>query len=313
VRHRVFGAALLAALGVVPLVTSSEFWLTFFLMALLFALLGQSWNVLGGYGGQFSFGHALFFGLGAYATGILQVRHGVPAWPAAIAAVAIAAAVGAAVGALVFRYRLRGSYFALVTLAFAEVARILAASFDYTGSGFGILIALAPGAGNFQFADRRVFYWLAWALVCLGCLVALWLERSRFGARLIAIRENEAAAQALGIDPLRTKTLALALSGGIAGVAGVLYMQIFLFADSHIAFGPTMSVEALLAPIIGGLGTAFGPLLGAILLHALGEVARHATGGAPGLSLVLYGVLLIVMLRFLPDGIAGLARRRARG
>lgn len=312
-RHWVFGAALVAALGVVPLVTSSEFWLTFFLMALLFALLGQSWNVLGGYGGQFSFGHALFFGLGAYATGILQVRHGVPAWPAAIAAIAIAAAVGAALGALVFRYRLRGSYFALVTLAFAEVARILVASFDYTGSGFGILIALAPGAGNFQFADRRVFYWLAWALVCLGCLVALWLERSRFGARLIAIRENEAAAQALGIDPLRTKTLALALSGAIAGVAGVLYMQIFLFADSHIAFGPTMSVEALLAPIIGGLGTAFGPLLGAILLHALGELARHATGGAPGLNVVLYGVLLIVMLRFLPDGITGLARRRARG
>jgi branched-chain amino acid transport system permease protein len=313
VRHAGFGAALVAALGVVPLVTSSEFWLTFFLMALLFALLGQSWNVLGGYGGQFSFGHALFFGLGAYTTGILQVRHGVPAWPAAVAAIAIAAVAGGVLGALVFRYRLRGSYFALVTLAFAEVARILVASFDYTGSGFGILIALAPGIGNFQFSDRRIFYWLAWALVCLGCLVALWLERSRFGARLIAIRENEAAAQALGIDPLRTKTLALALSGAIAGVAGVLYMQIFLFADSHIAFGPTMSVEALLAPIIGGLGTAFGPLFGAILLHALGEVARHATGGAPGLSLVLYGVLLIVMLRFLPDGLAGLARRRARG
>jgi branched-chain amino acid transport system permease protein len=307
------GAALLAALGFVPLVVGSEFWLTFFLMALLFALLGQSWNVLGGYGGQFSFGHALFFGLGAYGTGLLQIRHGVPAWPAAIGAVAVAGLAGAAIGALVFRYRLRGSYFALVTLAFAEVARILAGSFDYTGSGFGLLIPLRPGAENFQFADRRLFYWLAWALVAGSSLVALWLERSRFGARLIAVRENEAAAQALGIDPLRTKTLALALSGALAGAAGVLYMQIFLFADSHIAFGPAMSVEALLVPIIGGLGTAFGPLLGAILLHALGEAARVLTGGAAGLNLVLYGVLLIVILRFLPDGIAGLARRRARG
>jgi branched-chain amino acid transport system permease protein len=307
------GAALLAGLGFVPLVVGSEFWLTFFLMALLFALLGQSWNVLGGYGGQFSFGHALFFGIGAYGTGLLQIRHGIPAWPAAGLAVAVAGLVGAAIGALVFRYRLRGSYFALVTLAFAEVARILAGSFDYTGSGFGLLIPLRPGAENFQFADRRLFYWLAWALVVAASLVALWLERSRFGARLIAVRENEAAAQALGIDPLRAKTLALALSGALAGAAGVLYMQIFLFADSHIAFGPAMSVEALLVPIIGGLGTAFGPLLGAILLHALGEAARVATGGAPGLNLVLYGVLLIVILRFLPDGVAGLARRRARG
>jgi branched-chain amino acid transport system permease protein len=312
VRRSALGAALFVALGFVPFVVSSEFWLTFFLMALLFALLGQAWNVLGGYGGQFSFGHALFFGLGAYATGLLQIRHGVPAWPAAAAAIIVAGLAGAAIGALVFRYRLRGSYFALVTLAFAEVARILAGSFDYTGSGFGLLIPLKPGLENFQFADRRLFYWLAWALVGLATLIALWLERSRFGARLIAVRENEAAAEALGIDPLRAKTLALALSGALAAAAGVLYMQIFLFADSHIAFGPAMSVEALLVPIIGGLGTAFGPLFGAILLHALGEMARSATGGAPGLNLVLYGVLLVVMLRFLPDGIAGLARRRAR-
>jgi branched-chain amino acid transport system permease protein len=313
VTRSAYGAALLAALGLVPFLAPSEFWLTFFLMALLFALLGQSWNVLGGYGGQFSFGHALFFGLGAYGTGVLQIRHGVPAWPAAALAVVLAGIAGAAIGALVFRYRLRGSYFALVTLAFAEVARILAASFEYTGSGFGLLIPLRPAGENFQFADRRLFYWLAWALVVLASLVALWLERSRFGARLIAIRENEAAAEALGIDPLRSKTLALALSGALAGAAGVLYMQIFLFADSQIAFGPAMSVEALLVPIIGGLGTPFGPLFGAILLHALGEVARAATGGAPGLNLVLYGVLLIVMLRFLPDGIAGLTRPRARG
>ena len=308
----VLGAALLAALGVLPLIVGSEFWLTFFLMVLLYALLGQSWNVLGGYGGQFSFGHALFFGLGAYTTALLQIRHGVPAWPAALCGVVLAGLAGAAIGALVFRYRLRGSYFALVTLAFAEVARILAGSFDYTGSGFGLLIPLKPGIENFQFADRRLFYWLAWALVAAASLLALWLERSRFGAQLIAVRENEAAAEALGIDPLRAKTAALALSGMLAGAAGVLYMQIFLFADSQIAFGPAMSVEALLVPIIGGLGTAFGPLLGAILLHALGEAARAATGGAPGLNLVLYGVLLILMLRFLPDGIARFARRHAR-
>jgi branched-chain amino acid transport system permease protein len=312
VRTLWLGPALLLALALVPFLVASEFWLTFWMMALLFAALGQSWNVLGGYGGQFSFGHSLFFGLGAYGTALLQIRHGVPAWPAAVIAVLIAVLAGAAIGALVFRYKLRGSYFALVTLAFAEVARILAASFDYTGGGFGLLIPLRPDPANFQFADRRLYYGLAWALVAISILVALWLERSRFGAQLMAIRENEAAAQALGVHPLRTKTIALALSAALAGAAGILYIQIFLFADSHIAFGPAMSVEALLVPIIGGLGTAFGPLLGAVVLHALGEVAKQATGGAPGLNLVLYGVLLVLILRFLPNGLAGVLRRHAR-
>ena len=309
---RLAGWFLLGCLAVVPFVVRSEFWLTTAMLVLLFAFLGQAWNVLGGYGGQFSFGHALFFGAGAYGTAILQVRHGVNAWAAAGAAVALGALLGAAVGWLVFRYRLRGSYFALVTLAFAEVARVLAASFEYTGSGFGMLIGLAPDPANFQFADRRLFYALAWALVLLGTLVAWWLENSRFGARLAAIRENEAAAQALGIDPVRVKVAALALSGGLAAAAGVFYVQNFLFVDSGLAFGPGISVEALLVPIIGGMGTMFGPLFGAVVLHALGEAAKHVTGGAPGLNLVLYGLLLVVALRFLPDGIAGLLARHAR-
>jgi branched-chain amino acid transport system permease protein len=279
------------------------------MLVLLFAFLGQAWNVLGGYGGQFSFGHALFFGAGAYATALLQVRHGVNAWAGAGAAVAFGAALGAAVGWLVFRYRLRGSYFALVTLAFAEVARILVASFEYTGSGFGMLIPLAPRAENFQFADRRVFYGLVWALVVLGTAVAWWIEHSRFGARLVAIRENEAAARALGIDPVRVKVGAIALSAGLAAAAGVFYVQNFLFIDAGLAFGPGISVEALLVPIIGGMGTVFGPLFGAVVLHALGEAAKHVTGGAPGLNLVLYGVLLVLALRLLPNGISGLARR----
>jgi branched-chain amino acid transport system permease protein len=306
---RIAGCALLAVLALVPFVVRSEFWLTTAMLVLLFAFLGQAWNVLGGYGGQFSFGHALFFGTGAYATALLQVRHGVNAWAGAAAAIAFGAALGAAVGWLVFRYRLRGSYFALVTLAFAEVARILVASFEYTGSGFGMLIPLAPSPGNLQFADRRIFYGLVWILVVIGTVVAWWLEHSRFGARLVAIRENEAAARALGIDPVRVKVGAIAVSAGLAAAAGVFYVQNFLFVDASLAFGPGISVEALLVPIIGGMGTVFGPLFGAVVLHALGEAAKHVTGGAPGLNLVLYGILLVLALRFLPNGISGLARR----
>ncbi len=309
-KTRVAGWLLLAVLLCVPFVVRSEFWLSFWLLVLMFALLGQAWNVLGGYGGQFSFGHALFFGFGAFGTAILQVRHGLNAYAAGAIAIAGTAVAGAAIGQLVFRYRLRGAYFALVTLAFAEVARVLVASFDYTGGGFGMLVPLARGAANFQFGDRRVFYLIVWALVVIGCLIALWLENSRFGARLMALRENEDGAQAIGIDLVRTKVLAIALSGAMAATVGVFYVQNFLFVDSHLAFGPSMSVEALLVAIIGGMGTVFGPLFGAVILHALGEITKQVTGNAPGLNLVLYGVLLILVLRFLPNGLAGLVNRR---
>ncbi len=309
---RLAGLVLLGLLLCVPFAIRSEFWLTFWLLVLMFTFLGQSWNVLGGYGGQFSFGHALFFGIGAYGSAILQVRQGVNAYVAGALAIAIGAAIGGAVGLLVFRYRLRGAYFALVTLAFAEVARVLVSSFEYTGSGFGMLIPLKRGVENFQFADRRVFYFLAWGLVVLGCAIAWWLENSRFGARLMAVRENEDAAQALGIDTVRTKVLAITLSGAMAATTGVFYVQSYLFVDSHLAFGPSMSIEALLVCIVGGLGTMFGPLFGAIVLHALGEAAKQVTGNAPGLNLVLYGVLLILALRFLPSGVSGLFGRLAR-
>jgi branched-chain amino acid transport system permease protein len=308
---RVAGVILLAALFCVPFAVGSEFWLSFWLLVLMFAFLGQSWNVLGGYGGQFSFGHALFFGIGAYGTAVLQVRHGVNAYVAGAIAIALGALMGGIIGLLVFRYRLRGAYFALVTLAFAEVARILVASFEYTGSGFGMLIPLSRSVENFQFADRRVFYFLAWALVVIGSLIAVWLENSRFGAQLMAVRENEDAAQALGINLVRTKVLAITLSGGMAATVGVFYVQNYLFVDSHIAFGPAMSIEALLVSLVGGLGSVFGPLFGAVVLHAIGEAAKQATGNAPGLNLVLYGIVLIVALRFLPNGIAGLFARRA--
>lgn len=296
-------------LTALPLVVRSDAWLSFSITTLLFVFLGQSWNVLGGYGGQFSFGHAVFFGAGAYATAILQVRLGMPAFVAAAAGVAAGALVGAFIGALSFRYGLRGSYFALVTLAFAEVFRIVASSLTVTGSGFGILIPLDARAANLQFPSRAGFYYLVLALVGIGLAISLALERTRFGAWLMAVRENEDAAKALGIDTFRVKLGAITLSGAMAAAAGVFYAQYFLFIDSGIAFGPHVSVEALLGPIIGGLGTAFGPIVGGILLHSAGDVAKRVMGDAPGLSLVLYGALLIVMLRFLPDGLTGLVRR----
>lgn len=297
------------ALACLPLFLSSGFWLGFWILVLLYATLGQAWNVLGGYGGQFSFGHAIFFGCGAYTTAILQLRLGLDAWSAAALAVGAGAAAAAAIGALSFRYGLKGSYFALVTLAFAEVFRILVHSAaGLTGGGAGILIPLHADAAHFQFADRRAFFYIALVLLALSLAIAAWLEHSRFGARLVALRENEAAAQALGIDVFRIKLVAITLSGTLAAASGVLYAQLFLYLDPALAFGPAMSIEALLVPIVGGLGTMFGPLVGALALHALGQLATALTGDAPGLNLVLYGALLIVVLRFLPAGLVGLLR-----
>ncbi len=295
-----------AVLAAIPLFVTSGFALNFVIMTLYAALLGQAWNILGGFGGQFSFGHAVFFGTGAYAAAVLQVKFGWNAWLALPAAVALGAAVGAFIGALSFRYGLKGSYFALVTLAFAEVFRILANTFQFTGAGVGLMIPLAELPANFQFASRAGFLYVILSFTLGACLVVWWLKHSRYGAWLQAVRDNEDSAAALGVNVFRVKLAAIMISGALMAAGGVFYVQYFQYIDPHLAYGPGVSVEALLAPIVGGIGTLFGPLLGAAALHLLGELTRNLMGDAPGVSLMVYGLVLILMVTFLPRGIAGL-------
>ena len=303
--------AVLAVLAAVPLVVHSNVTLNFLVVALMIALAGQGWNILGGYGGQYSFGHAAFFGTGAYVTAILQVRYGINAWIGFAAGIAAGAALGAVLGALTFRSGLRGSYFALVTLAFAEVLRIIASVAPVTGAGVGTLIKLDLRPQALQFESRAVFYWVVLALVATALVVTQLIERSRFGVWLIAVRENEDAAMALGVDATVVKLAAMVISGAITAAAGCFYAQYFLFIDSGIAYGTWISIEALLTPIIGGVGTVFGPLLGALVVKALGEGAQLLTGDAPGLDLVVYGAVLVLVIWFMPRGlIGGLARAR---
>ncbi|HEY6024053.1 MAG TPA: branched-chain amino acid ABC transporter permease [Pseudolabrys sp.] len=298
-------AAVVAVLAAVPLVVHSNATLNFLIVALMIALAGQGWNVLGGYAGQYSFGHAAFFGTGAYVTAILQVRYGVNAWPGFGAGIASGAALGGMIGALTFRSGLRGSYFALVTLAFSEVLRILASVAPITGAGVGTLIALDLRPQAFQFQSRAVFYWVILALLAASLVIVQLLERSRFGAWLIAVRENEDAAKALGVDARSVKTAAMAISGAITAAAGCFYAQYFLFVDSGIAYGTWISIESLLTPIIGGVGTVFGPLLGALVVKSLGEGAKIVTGDIPGLDLILYGTVLVLVIWFTPHGLIG--------
>jgi branched-chain amino acid transport system permease protein len=301
-------AAFAIAMTVLSSVLQSGVWLTFLMMALYASLLAQAWNLLGGYGGQFSFGHALFFGTGAYVQVLAQIQGGFNAWIALACAVAAAAAVGGGVGALTFRYGLKGSYFALVTLAFAEVFRILAVTADFTGGGVGLMLPLKESAANLQFATRQGHIFVALGFVVAALLATAWLRRSRFGARLQAIRDNEDAARAIGVDPLRVKLGAIALSAAFMGAGGAFYVQVFQYIDPAIAFGPASSVEALVAAIVGGIGTLWGPVLGALVLHALAEFTRNLFGALPGLNMVIYGSVLVLIVMFLPRGLSGVGQ-----
>lgn len=292
-----------------PLVVHSDFWVGFAITVLLSTLTGVAWNILGGYGGQVSFGHAAFFGAGAYTAALLNMKLGVNAWVAFAAAGAAGGIVGLAIGYLSFRYGLRGSYFALITLAFAEVLRIAVGAADFAGGGVGLYVPLHVGAANMQFATKAGYYYVALALGAGAILIGWRLERSRLGAWLVAIRENEDAARALGVDILACKLRAIALSAVLTGLGGAFYADYYLYLDPGLVFGPQVSVEVLLAPIIGGLGTVWGPFVGAVALHVAGEFGRRMMGDAPGLSLVLYGVLLVLMVKFRPDGLIGLFDR----
>ena len=300
----------LFALGVAALTASSSSGVTLnaIMMTLYAALLAQAWNILGGYGGQFSFGHALFFGVGAYSNAIAQVSYGVNAWVALGLAIAAAAGVGLFVGALAFRYGLKGSYFALVTLAFAEVFRIVTVSVGFTGGGVGMMLPLQTAFSNLQFASRQGFVGLVLGFVVVALLITAWLLHSRFGARLQAVRDNEDAARAVGVDPYRTKLVAITLSGALMGAGGAFYLQVFQYIDPSIAFGPHVSVEALVGAIVGGMGTLWGPLLGALVLHTLSEATRNLFGQLPGLNMVIYGTVLVLIVMFMPRGLSGLGR-----
>jgi branched-chain amino acid transport system permease protein len=280
-------------------------------MALFYAFIGQSWNIAGGFAGQLSFGHVVFFGAGAYASTILQMRFGFSPWLGLPASALAGAVVGWGIAFLSFRAGLKGSYFALITLAFAEVLRIVANSVEITGGGLGMLIPAKRSAANFQFPERTGFYFLILALTVASIAVAVWLKHSRFGAQLAAIRENEDAARALGIDVYTEKVKVMILSGAMCGLGGCFFAQYFLYIDPIIVFGVDKSVEMLLVSMIGGAGTVYGPLIGAVLLAGISDATRALTD-VQGLSLVLYGGLLVVIIAFLPNGLIDLFQRWGR-
>ncbi len=294
---------------------------------LLFALLASAWNLMGGFSGQFSFGHAAYFGLGAYTTAYLLTEHDISPWLGMIVGAAFAGVFGVATGYLALRYRLRHAYFALATLAFAEMLRLIVANLDLVKGSLGLQVPVLaePSWWMLQFAPNspRYFY-AALAMLAATLVIVVAFARSKRGRFTVAIRDDEDAAESLGINVMRHLLFVAALSGAITAIGGAFYFQFLFFIDPDLAFGPGVSVEIFLGAVIGGTGTIWGPVVGAALVVLLGELTtslvRDPLPGLSflenrvGLNLLIYGVLLILIVRFLPRGVVGsfVLRRRPR-
>jgi branched-chain amino acid transport system permease protein len=300
----------LAILLVLPAFLSS-YALTIFILILFYAFLGQAWNIVGGYTGQLSAGHAAFVGVGAYTAAMLSTEWGLTPWIGMFVGAVLAAALGAIIGYLGFRFGLRGFYFVLLTVAFAEVCRILVSNIDALGGALGLYITFTGNPRQFQFQDQRAYYYIALALMLFATGVVALIERRRFGIYLGAIREDEAACEALGVNTFKYKMLAMVVSSGLTGLGGAFYAFYLFSVQPNTVFGIPLSVEIIIRPIIGGAGTLFGPILGSFILTPLGELSRQYFGqsGLHGAHLIVYGVLLVSVVLFLPQGAYPYLRR----
>ena len=284
-------------------------------LSLLWAALALAWNIAGGFAGLISFGHAAFFGIGAYASTILLVKLDVSPWLGMWAGALIAAASGAVLALICAR--LRGPFFILSTLAAAEVVRIGALNWSaLTGGPEGLQISPAAGPANMVFQGKTAYAVLMLVFLCLVYGLTKWIEASRYGYQLFAVRDDEDAASAAGINPLYVRTSAMALSAGLTGIGGTLFAQYFLYLDPTHVISPDLSFQFALLPALGGLYSVIGPVLGSFAITPISELLRSYLGHtAAGLHLVIYGAVLIVVMLYFPGGFAGAIEalgRRAR-
>lgn len=284
------------------------------ILVALYGSLAMSWNVLGGMSGQISLGHALFVGSGAYLSTALFLYGHVNPWLGMLAAVPLGAALGATIGYVVFSRQLAGIYFALVTLALSEMALFLVSNIDALGSSNGLSVPPGGGGAMMQFSGKLGYCYVILGLLAIVVAVSVRVRYSRLGYMLAAVRENERAAAALGINVIGCKATAAAISGALAAPLGGFYAQYVMFVDPISVMGVHLSVDALTFAFVGGVNAVFGPLLGAAVLVPLTEMLRaHLGGGFSGAHLIVYGAIIILVVRVAPNGLSGflvpLARR----
>ncbi len=290
-------------LALFPVVVQSDYYRHVFIIALMWVVIGSSWNLIAGYTGQVSFGHAIFFGTGAYAAGLCVTKLEISAWWGMLLGGPVALVVGLVIGWICFR--LRGPYFALATIAVGEIFRLVATVWtDLTEGMQGILIIQT-------FRSKLPYYYLALALAALCVYVIHLVMRSKWGYYFIAIREDQDAAESMGISAFRYKSLSLMISSLFTGLAGAFYMNYMAFIDPHVVFSlHYISIMAILVGIIGGVGTIWGPAVGAFIMVLLQETFRSSFFGlAPKwvseAHVLVFGLLVIFVIRYMANGIIG--------
>lgn len=296
-----------AALLVAPLLVG-DYLLSVLILVLYFAYVGQAWNVMMGYAGQLSLGHSLYVGLGAYTAAALFVRFGIEPWLGVVAAVAVASAAGCVIGYLGFRFGVKGVYFALLTIAVAEFTRILFDHFGWVGGSSGLFLPVANRADNDLLSLRgspTMFYYVILFLCAAAFVLVHAIMRTRLGYYWLAIREDHDAAQAVGVPVFRYKMAAVALSAAMTSIGGVFYAFYYNNLYPESIFSMHKSIEIILGPIIGGLGTLFGPVLGAVVLTVAGETLTALTEelGADGVKALVYGVFMLLVIYYRPSGL----------
>lgn len=294
--------------GLTPLVVRDAFFLDSLVLILVWGTSAAAWNVAGGYAGQISLGHSAFFGLGAYAAALLVTRWEVSPWLGLLVGAAVAMAIGLIIGYL--SNRLRGPYFVLATIAFSQVLLIVGSRWrGFTAGSEGIPVPFRPGFWTLGIADKRIWVWIVLVFAVLAWLVQVYLDRSRRGYQLVAVREDEDAALSLGVPARWLKVAAICVSAALTAACGALWAQYIGFVDPFYVFSIDLSVRFALAAIIGGLGTALGPFLGAALVTTVETFLRAQFGGIGagfvGIYLIVYGCALIVMVRWVPQGLVG--------
>jgi branched-chain amino acid transport system permease protein len=299
-----------------------EYLMEMLIIALWFAYLGSCWNIVGGYTGLLSLGHGTFVGIGAYASTLLFMYLRLTPWIGMLAGALLATLVGVFVGYMSFRFRVRGVYFSLITMAMAEILRLIFEHVDLLGSTVGIFIKTLKGSGGaafYQFGPKWPYYLIILGMTGGILLVSYWIENSKLGYFLKAIKEDEDAARSLGVSAIRYQILAMALSSFFIALGGTFYAQYRLYIRPDLVMGVHFSVEIVMGPIIGGWGTLLGPILGSLIMTPLGELARWLTEviretfrikGLAGLHMITYGIVLVLVVRFMPNGIVGLYHRR---
>jgi branched-chain amino acid transport system permease protein len=307
--RRILAVLVVGTLLAVPYVTGNPFYQHLLIMVLFWTLLGAAWNLLGGFAGQVSFGHATFLGVGAYTAMLLYLKLGWSPWLGLVFGGLAGALVALPIGLICFR--LRGPYFSLATLAVAEIVRLVALNWETLTAGpMGLLITTLPALNWFgrpvNWESKLPFYYVALVLALLAMGITWFVSRSRLGAYLLAIREDMDSAEAAGIDTTRTKVIALALSAFIAGLAGGFYGLYFRYIDPDAVFSISMSVEMVFIAVVGGIATTAGPIVGAVFLVTIAELFRERFQVG---HLIFYGLLMMIVIRYMPEGIWGRLRR----